>query len=82
MLAVLLSSLAQGHDPNKAFAVLDRHGRIVDCNIAIVRITGRLRSEVQGTRFVDLIDPHDRAKAATRISADDARVVTVAGLHQ
>lgn len=45
-------------------AVLDTHGRIVDCNIAIVRITGRLRSEVQGTRFVDLIDPHDRAKAA------------------
>jgi len=45
-------------------AVLDMQGRIVDCNIAIVRITGRLRNEVQGTRFVDLIDPHDRAKAA------------------
>lgn len=45
-------------------AILDSGGRIVDSNIAIVRITGRLRSEVQGMRFVDLIDPHDRAKAA------------------
>lgn len=44
--------------------VVDTSGRIVDCNIAVVRLTGRLRSQVQGTRFVDLIDPHDRAKAA------------------
>jgi PAS domain S-box-containing protein len=45
-------------------AVIDSGGRIVDSNIAIVRVTGRLRSEVQGMRFIDLIDPHDRAKAA------------------
>jgi PAS domain S-box-containing protein len=45
-------------------AILDGRGRIVDCNIALARITGRVRGQVQGTRFVDLIDPHDRAKAA------------------
>lgn len=45
-------------------AVLDGRGRIVDCNVAVVRITGQFRGQVQGTRFVDLIDPHDRAKAA------------------
>lgn len=45
-------------------AVLDGRGRIVDCNIALARITGRVRGQLQGTRFVDLIDPHDRAKAA------------------
>jgi PAS domain S-box-containing protein len=45
-------------------AVLDGRGRIVDCNIALARIAGRVRGQVQRTRFVDLIDPHDRAKAA------------------
>ena len=45
-------------------AVLDGRGRIVDCNIALARTAGGVRSQVQGTRFVDLIDPHDRAKAA------------------
>ena len=44
--------------------VLDGRGRIVDCNVAVVRITGQFRGRVQGTRFADLIDPHDRAKAA------------------
>ena len=45
-------------------AVLDGRGRIVDCNVAVVRITGQFRAQVQGTRFVDLMDAHDRAKAA------------------
>jgi PAS domain S-box-containing protein len=45
-------------------AVIDGRGRIADCNIALARITGRVRGQLQGTRFVDLIDPHDRAKAA------------------
>ena len=45
-------------------AILDTQGRIVDCNIPLVRAVGKLRSEVRQMRFVDLIDPHDRAKAA------------------
>jgi PAS domain S-box-containing protein len=48
----------------KPIAVLDGRGRIVDCNVALARLAGRVRGQVQGTRFVDLIDPHDRAKAA------------------
>ena len=45
-------------------AILDTRGRIIDCNIPLVRAVGKLRSEVRQMRFVDLIDPHDRAKAA------------------
>lgn len=45
-------------------AILDTRGRIIDCNIPLVRAIGKLRSEVRQMRFVDLIDPHDRAKAA------------------
>jgi PAS domain S-box-containing protein len=45
-------------------AVLDGRGRIIDCNVALARLAGRLRGQLQGSRFVDLIDPHDRAKAA------------------
>ncbi len=44
-------------------AILDTKGRIIDCNIPLVRAVGKLRSEVRMLRFVDLIDPHDRAKA-------------------
>ena len=45
-------------------AIVDTRGRIIDCNIPLVRAVGKLRSEVRQMRFVDLIDPHDRAKAA------------------
>lgn len=44
--------------------LLDEGGRIVDANIAVARITGQLRRELRGTRFLDLVEPHDRAKAA------------------
>ncbi len=45
-------------------AILDGRGVIVDANISLIRAIGRTRREVHGMRFVDLIDPHDRAKAA------------------
>lgn len=45
-------------------AVLDGRGRIVDCNVGLARIAGRVREQLQGSRFAELIDPHDRAKAA------------------
>jgi PAS domain S-box-containing protein len=44
--------------------LLDSPGRIVDANIPVARAVGRLRRELQGVRFVDLVEPHDRAKAA------------------
>jgi PAS domain-containing protein len=45
-------------------AVLDTRGRIVDGNIPLVRAVGGLRSDLSRVRFVDLIDPPDRVKAA------------------
>jgi PAS domain S-box-containing protein len=44
--------------------LLDSRGRIVDANIPVARAVGRLRRELQGVRFVELVEPHDRAKAA------------------
>ena len=44
--------------------LLDPRGRIVDANIPVARAVGRLRRELQGVRFVDLVEPYDRAKAA------------------
>lgn len=44
--------------------LLDGRGRIVDANIPVARAIGRLRRELQGVRFVDLVEPYDRAKAA------------------
>jgi PAS domain S-box-containing protein len=44
--------------------LLDGRGRIVDANIPVARAVGRLRRELQGVRFVDLVEPYDRAKAA------------------
>lgn len=38
-------------------------GRIVDANIAFARAAGVVRGGLRNTRFADLIDPHDRAKA-------------------
>lgn len=40
-------------------------GRIVDANIAFARAAGVVRGGLRNTRFADLIDPHDRAKAVT-----------------
>ncbi len=44
--------------------ILDPRGRIVDASIPVARAVGRLRRDLQGVRFVDLVEPHDRAKAA------------------
>jgi DNA-binding transcriptional MerR regulator len=44
--------------------LLDGRGRIVDASIPVARAVGRLRRELQGVRFVDLVEPYDRAKAA------------------
>ena len=44
--------------------LLDSRGRIVDANIPVARAVGRLRRELQGLRFIELVEPHDRAKAA------------------
>lgn len=44
--------------------LLDGRGRILDANIPVARAAGRLRRELQGVRFVDLVEPYDRAKAA------------------
>ena len=44
--------------------LVDSRGRIVDASIPVARAVGRLRRELQGVRFIDLVEPHDRAKAA------------------
>ncbi|MEO6797974.1 MAG: MerR family transcriptional regulator [Candidatus Dormibacter sp.] len=44
--------------------LLDPRGRIVDASIPVARAVGRLRRELQGVRFIDLVEPYDRAKAA------------------
>lgn len=44
--------------------LLDSRGQIVDATIPVARAAGRLRRELQGVRFVDLVEPYDRAKAA------------------
>lgn len=44
--------------------ILDQRGRIVDANIPVARAVGRLRRDLQGVRFIDLVEPHDRAKGA------------------
>lgn len=44
-------------------AILTTEGRIVDANIAFARAAGVMRRSLQGARFVDFVDPHDRAKA-------------------
>ena len=43
--------------------ILTTDGRIVDANIAFARAAGVVRGGLRNTRFADLIDPHDRAKA-------------------
>lgn len=44
--------------------ILDLEGRVVDVNIALARAVGTVRSRLYGLVFADLVDPHDRAKAA------------------
>ena len=44
-------------------AVLATDGRILDANIAFARAAGVVRGSLQGARFADFVDPHDRAKA-------------------
>ena len=51
-------------DP-RLLLILDGRGRLVDCNVALARLVGELRFQLQGRRFGDLVDPYDRAKAVT-----------------
>ena len=44
-------------------ALVDASGRVAGANIAFARAAGRLRGSLRGLKFVDLVDPHDRAKA-------------------
>jgi len=46
-------------------AVLDCDGRVVDANVALASASGCLREQLRGARFVDFVDPYDRAKAVT-----------------
>jgi DNA-binding transcriptional MerR regulator len=47
-----------------AVCVLDHRGDIVDANMAFARVAGVLRPRLRGMRFLDLVEPGDRAKAA------------------
>ena len=47
-----------------AVCILDTRGAIVDANMAFARLAGVLRPRLRGTRFVALVEPSDRAKAA------------------
>ncbi|MDQ6855898.1 MAG: MerR family transcriptional regulator [Candidatus Dormibacteraeota bacterium] len=44
--------------------ILDERGDIVDANMAFARVAGVLRPRLRGMRFLDLVEPGDRAKAA------------------
>ncbi len=44
--------------------IVDPLGVIVDASIPVARAVGRLRRDLHGVRFTDLVEPHDRAKAA------------------
>ena len=44
--------------------ILDDRGNIVDANMAFARTAGVLRLQLRGMRFVALVDPADRVKAA------------------
>lgn len=43
-------------------------GRIVDANVAVARLNGRLRERLRGVAFADLVEPFDRAKAVVAVS--------------
>ena len=53
--ADLLSSLV---------CIIDERGVIIDANMAFARAAGVLRPRLRGMRFLDLVHPGDRAKAA------------------
>jgi PAS domain-containing protein len=38
-------------------------GSIIDTNVAVARLTGTLRERLRGRRFLDIVEPFDRAKA-------------------
>ena len=44
--------------------LLGTSGRIADANVAFARAGGFIREKLRGTRFSELVDPHDRAKAS------------------
>jgi PAS domain-containing protein len=44
--------------------LLHASGRIADANVAFARVGGFIREKLRGTRFSELVDPYDRAKAA------------------
>ncbi|MDQ6847122.1 MAG: MerR family transcriptional regulator [Candidatus Dormibacteraeota bacterium] len=44
--------------------LLDASGTIIDTNMAFARMAGVLRLKLRGTRFLELVEPGDRAKAA------------------
>lgn len=44
--------------------LLHASGRIADANVAFARAGGFIRERLRGTRFSELVDPYDRAKAA------------------
>lgn len=44
--------------------ILDERGDIIDANMAFARMAGVLRPQLRGTRFLALVEPADRAKAA------------------
>ncbi len=48
-------------------AILDADGRVLDVNVPLASASGRLREHLRGTRFVDFVDPYDRAKAVTAL---------------
>lgn len=48
----------------EAVCIVDERGEVVDGNIAFARTAGALRMRLPGTRFLGLVDPGDRAKAA------------------
>ena len=43
--------------------VLDEEGSVVWANLAFAKFTDRLASRIAGSKFVDFVDPYDRAKA-------------------
>ncbi|MGI8610311.1 MAG: MerR family transcriptional regulator [Candidatus Dormibacteria bacterium] len=49
-------------DP-RLLMILDGRGQVFDANVAFARFTGRLRFELAGRKFTEMVDPYDRAKA-------------------
>jgi PAS domain-containing protein len=43
--------------------IINVEGTVVDANITVARALGVVREKLSGVRFVDLVEPHDQAKA-------------------